>query len=322
MLTNVPDSPIASLPAFTDNEAAPVVSAQELASAFAPFVDRYLNAADDVWRAEIGRRQKKIRKGYLKKRLLGWRQAQQRREDTVVQEYDRAWSKIDVSTYEIGGDLPRVAPWEWRGQPMFASDLGATRVRQVLLVRTLEKLRPRRVLEIGCGNGINLMLLSCRFPDVSFTGVELTQAGRAAAQDFQQQAEMPETLRNYAPLPLTDTTAFRRVDFRQGNAAELPFEAGSFDLVYTSLALEQMERIRPQALAELARVCNGHALLIEPFRDMNDNGWPRRNVIRRDYFRGRIDELKGHGLIPIWATNDFPQEAFLKVCAVLAERRR
>lgn len=321
MLTSLPDSPIAPLPAFAGGDAAPAISTQELAAAFSPFVAQYLNAEEEAWRREIERRQKKIRKGYLKRRLLGWLPSRQRREDTVVEEYDRAWSKIDVTTYEIGGELPRVAPWDWRGQPMFASDLGATRVRQVMLVRMLEQLRPRRVLEVGCGNGINLMLLSGRFPDIAFTGVELTRAGQAAAQDFQQQTEMPAALQSYAPLPLTDTTAFRRVDFRQGNAADLPFEAGSFDLVYSCLALEQMERIRPQALAEVARVCSRHAFLIEPFRDMNDSGWPRRNVIRRDYFRGRIEELKDHGLTPVWATNDFPQEAFLKVCAVLAEKR-
>ncbi|WP_162906834.1 class I SAM-dependent methyltransferase [Algihabitans albus] len=321
MLTKILDSPIAALPAFTGSEAAPAISSRELAAAFEPFVERYLNADDQAWRGEIERRQKKIRKGYFKRSLLGWLPSRQRREEVVVQEYDRAWSKIDVSTYEVGGALPRVAPWDWRGQPMFASDMGATRVRQVMLVRVLEQLRPRRVLEVGCGNGINLMLLSCRFPDIAFTGVELTRAGQAAAQDFQQQAEMPEALQTYAPLPLTDTTAFRRIDFRQGNAAELPFEAGAFDLVYSCLALEQMERIRHQALAEVARVSSRHAFLIEPFRDMNDSGWPRRNVIRRDYFRGRIDELKDHGLLPVWATNDFPQEAFLKVCAVLAEKR-
>ncbi len=125
----------------------------------------------------------------------------------------------------------------------------------------------------------------------------------------------------FAPLPLADPSAFRRIEFHQGNAIRLPFEDGAFDLVYTVLALEQMEVVRAQALAEVARVAALHTLMIEPFRDVNQALWPRLNVLRRDYFRGRIDDLRQYGLDPVLALDDFPQEAFLKACAVLAERR-
>lgn len=40
----------------------------------------------------------------------------------------------------------------------------------------------------------------------------------------------------------------------------------------------------------------------------------------RDYFRGRIDDLSCHGLTPVLAIKDFPQEYFLKTCAVLTEK--
>jgi 3-phenylpropionate/trans-cinnamate dioxygenase ferredoxin subunit len=62
-------------------------------------------------------------------------------------------------------------------------------------------------------------------------------------------------------------------------------------------------------------------VMIEPFQDVNQAFWPRLNVLRRDYFRGRIDDLRDHGLEPVLALADFPQEAFLKACAVLAEKR-
>ncbi len=72
---------------------------------------------------------------------------------------------------------------------------------------------------------------------------------------------------------------------------------------------------------EAARVARRHTLMIEPFADVNDSFWPRLNVVRRDYFRGRIGDLPGYGLHPIVVTDDFPQESFLKVCAVLSEKR-
>jgi hypothetical protein len=60
--------------------------------------------------------------------------------------------------------------------------------------------------------------------------------------------------------------------------------------------------------------------MIEPFRDVNNTGWPRANVIRRNYFRGRIADLPAYGLKPAIITDDFPQEVFLRTCAVLCEK--
>ena len=178
-----------------------------------------------------------------------------------------------------------------------------------------------RVLEIGCGNGINLMLLACRFPDIAFTGVELTAEGQAAAQSFQQaHAQLPEHLVAFAPQPLPDPAGFRRVRFIQGSATDLPFESGAFDLAITVLALEQMEQIRARALGEIARVVRSHALMIEPFADVNGSFWQRLNVDRRNYFRGRIDDLPGFGLNPIVACADFPQKYILRAALVLSER--
>ena len=62
-------------------------------------------------------------------------------------------------------------------------------------------------------------------------------------------------------------------------------------------------------------------LMIEPFRDGNGGLWSRLNLLPRDYFRGSIAELRGYGLRPVLALNDFPQESFLKTCAVLSEKR-
>ena len=180
------------------------------------------------------------------------------------------------------------------------------------------KLLPHR--PIGTMNGINLILLACRFPEVAFTGIELTEAGHRAALNFQKEAALPEAMREYAPLPLADPTAFRRITFLQGNAAQLPFADGQFDLLFSVLALEQMERIRRQVLLEFARVAGRHTLMIEPFRDVNAAFWRRSYVFGRGYFRGDVAGLRGFGLSPILAVDDFPQEYFMHACAVLAEK--
>ena len=114
--------------------------------------------------------------------------------------------------------------------------------------------------------------------------------------------------------------AFKRIDFRQGDAAELPFADGSFDLVYSVLALEQMELIRERALGEMARVSTDATFMFEPFREVNDEGWPARYVYARNYFRGRIEDLPALGLKPEFAIRDFPQEIHLRAAAVLARK--
>jgi SAM-dependent methyltransferase len=177
------------------------------------------------------------------------------------------------------------------------------------------------VLEVGCGNGLNLLVLSCRFPDVGFAGVELTDGGVAVAHAVQRDAELPAVLQRFAPEPLRDPTAHRRVEIRQGSAARLPFADASVDLVYSSLALEQMEEVRARALDEMARVTARHTLMLEPFWDCNDSGLRRDYLLTRDHFRGRIDDLPAHGLEPILVTDDLPGEIWLQPCLVICRKR-
>ena len=184
----------------------------------------------------------------------------------------------------------------------------------------MEELRPKRILEVGCGNGINLLLLSGRFPDVEMAGLELTQAGYNSAVGFQSEERLLENLRDYAPAPIVDDTAFRRVKFHNASAADMPFEDNAFDLVYTVLSVEQMEAIRHQALGEIARVCGGHAFFFEPFLDVNQDKLAYRYAYGRDYFMGRIDEMPRYGLEPLWASEDFPQKYSNKAAAVLCRK--
>jgi SAM-dependent methyltransferase len=297
------------------------LSWDDIMRVIAPFVQRRVEGDDAEWNAIVRRRKKRILRDTLRRAALGWLPQHQRRFASVVDEYAQLWPRIGYGSYDPTMPAHRYRPWHWGDERLLASDFGGTRFRQLMLVRLIERLKPRRVLEVGCGLGIHLTLLAGRFPDIAFAGVELTDAGHRAAQDLQRHERLPEHLIAFAPEPLPDPTAFRRIDFRQGNAIALEFDDSSFDLVYTVLALEQMERVRSQALAEVARVTRGHYFGIEPFRDVNDRGWERMYVLGRNYFRGRIAELPRHGLVPTLACSDFPQERFLKACAVLAEKR-
>ena len=309
-----------AIPLLSLTEALGVTPA-EIDALLAPFVSERVARCGRRWQREVWRRRYKVLRRLWRAPGHKGSLREGRSRDVVQAEYADVWSRAAFSQYDPQRVAPGSTPWLWRDECLLANTLGATRWRQLLLIKAIERVRPKTVLEIGCGNGINLMLLACRFPDIAFTGVELTAEGQAAAQSFQQaHAQLPEHLVAFAPQPLPDPAGFRRVRFIQGSATDLPFESGAFDLAITVLALEQMEQIRARALGEIARVVRSHALMIEPFADVNDGFWQRLNVDRRNYFRGRIDDLPGFGLNPIVACADFPQKYILRAALVLSER--
>ena len=97
----------------------------------------------------------------------------------------------------------------------------------------LAGLAPRRILEIGVGEGHVMSRVRERFPGVPLVGVDLPD--EALSDEWKEQG-----------LPCMF-----------GDATTLPFPDDSFDLV---LAIEVLEHVPgPEAaLAELARVCSGH----------------------------------------------------------------
>ena len=301
-----PLTPLEQLPLTIDHQA--------IESAYMPFL---LEGPEGnrAWKSDYARRRRRALLRMVK-RVLGLKQ---RSKAAIQAEYQQAWG-VGHGKYDVAAGPKKPAAWRWRGRKLALDGMAAARLRAPLLAAVIERLEPKTVLEVGCGNGINLFSLAGDFPGVEFTGIDLTPAGIEAAKAVQAQAEMPAALAEYIPLPNPDPMAFKRINFVQGSAAELPFADNAFDLVYTVLAVEQMERIRAAALTEIARVSRGHVLMLEPFKDANRKGVRRLYAVSRNYFRGSIEGLARFGLEPLWATDDFPQEAFLGSPLVLARK--
>lgn len=301
-----PLTPLEKLPLMIDHDA--------IETAYLPFLlDGQAGAR--AWKSDYARRRRRAVTRMIK-RLLGLKQ---RDSNAIQTEYHDAWSS-GHGKYDLAAGSKKPAAWRWNERRLALDGLAAARLRAPLLAAVIDRLEPKKVLEVGCGNGINLLSLAGHFPDAEFTGIDLTPAGIAAAKAVQAEPELPPGLADYIPLERTDPEAIKRIRFMTGSAAELPFADGEFDLVFTVLAVEQMERIRDQALAEIARVSRGHVLMLEPFRDANRRGMRRLYALSRNYFRGSIRGLERFGLDPVWATDDFPQEAFLGSPLVLAKK--
>jgi SAM-dependent methyltransferase len=296
------------------------LSAKDLSQALEPFLASGPRYGPERWRSEAALRRRRIFKRYAKYLLGTWWGHGRRDTEKVREEYDSAWA-IGHERYDLTRREPKFTPWLWWGERILFDAAGAARFRLPLYAAVLSKLKPNRVLEVGSGDGINLLLLAGAFPETAFTGLELTAGGLAAALKTRDATSLPATLRDYAPFALREPQGFRRVQFIQGDACAMPFADQTFDLVMTVLSVEQMERVRRKALTEISRVTGGYLLNLEPFREVNSTGLRRLNVVSRDYFRGTIDSLSGYGLKPLWATADFPQEAFLGAALVLSRKQ-
>lgn len=295
------------------------VTDAEIAETFAPFVKQRFASMSPEWRNEASAVAKRCRQARWRHTLRRWLPGGRRTQLGVAFNYDRQWASLPVEQ-QVDVNGPTVL-CEWRDQKLHARAIGTKRVHLLFLAKLLATVNVQSVLEVGCGNGLNLFVLAAQFPQVTFTGLDLTTGGIDAAARVRRAPALPDAIGRFAPGPILDQLAHRRIRLIRGNAAALPFADGAVDLIYTSLALEQMEEIRPQALRELKRVTRRHVAMIEPFREWNDSGCARDYIVANDYFAGRADELERLGLRPIFTTADMPAKLIhrpvLVVCDVV-----
>lgn len=239
----------------------------------------------------------------------------------ILKSYDAQWKKKAFSRY-----LPRIsqdgAPWVCGNLKWTISNEGGAAIRLIYLEEALQHLKPASVLEVGAGNGINLLMLASRFPETQFFGVEPTTGGFQTAKSVIDAGQLPEQLLQFAPFPLNDLSAPARIRITQESSQKLSFDTASVDVVVTSLALEQMELIRHEALTEIARVAKEWVVMLEPFREVNSTGIRKAYVSTYGYFQGSIAELENYGLKVEKIYFDMPHKSILGTALVVARRIR
>jgi SAM-dependent methyltransferase len=302
--TPFPLTPLEQLPLMIDHEA--------IEEAYLPFlVDG--EAGDRAWRSDYARRRRRALTRMIQ-RVFGLGRI-------GGKPMGRDERKSGTGRYDVAAGPQRPSAWCWNDRKLALDGIAAARLRAPLLAAVIDRLAPKKVLEVGCGNGINLFSLAGHFPEVAFAGIDTQPNGIDVARKLQAGDEMPPQLADYIPLDVADAKAFKRIQFLSGSAPAMPFADVEFDLVVTVLTVEQLERVRDRVLGEIARVASGYVLMLEPFRDANRRGLRRWYALSRNYFRGSIADLARFNLEPVWATDDFPQEAFLGSPLVLARKR-
>jgi ubiquinone/menaquinone biosynthesis C-methylase UbiE len=287
---------------------------------YAPYVHRRLAADDPETRALLTRTRREWRRRRVTAALKRLLKGPPRPPRKVKESYEGIWQRFDFS--ELSPD-PNRKLYAMRGpcDYQMANAWGVPRVHLRCLMTIVETLRPRTVLEIGFGRGLNLLTLAARFPDIRFSGLELSEAGVRETRAVAESGVLPEALVKFAPFDLVDPSAIRTLDLRNGSAENLPFGDGQFDLVYTRQALEQMEIIRDRVMGEIRRVASDHVAMFEAFRDWNDTGMKRDRAVVTHYFRARIADLPGYGMEPVYVKSDLPHKIYMQVGLVVSKAR-
>jgi arsenite methyltransferase len=137
------------------------------------------------------------------------------------------------------------------------------RAQSLIVERQIRMLGARRVLEIGCGRGFNLLSLARRNSEVAFVGIDLTPWHVRAAR----------------------LVAWRRrnLDIQEGDFHRLPYADDSFDLVFSVEAICHAADIY-KVVEEVRRVLRpgGRFVTIEPWRGprFETFGEAARNAVR------------------------------------------
>ena len=290
------------------------ISADDIDAAFAPYVIQRYAPGDPEWTSVVDRLARKEQKRF--ERLL--RGDVPRRDRARVEaQYDAIWKRgLDE---ELQG---RPSWFEWSRGSYLAHSAARKRIHLLMLLRVFDAIAPKTALEVGCGNGLNLLLLSAHYPRIAFSGLELTDAGiRAARALLHGGGGVPARAAQFFVGGIADPQAPTRVDLQRGTAAQLPYRNGAFEVVYTVLALEQMESIREAALREVRRVASRYVVMIEPFQELNADGLRRQFIASSHYFDARIDALHESGLRPVFTLTDIPNKVLFHVGLVVADVR-
>ncbi|WP_444994971.1 malonyl-ACP O-methyltransferase BioC [Aliikangiella sp. IMCC44359] len=103
------------------------------------------------------------------------------------------------------------------------------------------RIKPKAILDVGCGTGFCSRHLRSKFSGAKVTGVDI-------APGMIEQAKKQQRL-------------FRKIDYQVADVDELPFKNNQFDLVFSSLTVQWLPDLK-QTFKELNRVLKPGGLLI------------------------------------------------------------
>ena len=297
------------------------IDANKIDQVFDRYPHQVYELSSDDWQSILGKviRKKRVgRREWLARLFRYGRNG--RSQDKVASTYDELYSSHPSTQKWLAHMDDRRAYVEWNGSGYVISTNVLRFVHLLHLAEAIKQINPKRILEVGSGNGNMLFSIAAMFPELEIDGLEKSSAGVELAKMGQATGELPAEFADYCPEKVVDYSAHARINFQQGDARQLPYPDNSFDMVITHLALEQMEAIREEAISEIARVTCGTAIMIEPWQDFNREKPWSDYIQRTGYFQCPVDDLPDFGLQPVYTNVQMPQKVQFRAGTVIAQK--
>ncbi len=212
-----------------------------------------------------------------------------------IKDYNIHWSKFNFENYK---SKPYV--WHKYQNDVFLSPGNLTQeIFQSLIISEIKKKKFTSILEVGCGIGLNIFNLAKQFPSINFTGIDISDE----AINFCKK-----------------NNNFKNVEFIKENAAKINFKDNYFDMTYTVLSLEQMQQIQKEVIKKITQITKDRIILIEPFRDVNQNFIEYIHTKNSNYFNLNYNDLLKYDLEINNVQYDFPQRIGLSAAFVCLKK--
>jgi SAM-dependent methyltransferase len=287
-------------------------------SLIAPYVKEVWDESDPCAREAIRQRRKGLVHLVLRNLVKQLKDGKRSRTGQMVSEfYEEAYSNRTFSGYAVG---TRYVTYLLGDKVVKLTGMGNYRAKSRAIERVFDIVKPQSVCEAGCGRMKNLAYFATIFPDIRFSGFDISHNAIDTSRSLQQldtlDLHLPE---RSDPLSREEMERVRRIDLFQGNAANLNgIPDKTFDITYTISALEQMHSILPDVLRELRRITRGYVVFCEPFRDVN--GTLERIYLWSDnYFRADVAFVERHGFRCINLLDCLPHKPTFKDAVLIAE---
>ncbi len=142
-----------------------------------------------------------------------------------------------------------------------------------------------KALDLGSGTGILALALAKDFPELEFVGLDLSEAAVMVARE-----------------QAAGSAAADRVSFERGDAEDMPFDAGSFDLVVSSNTLHLLKN-PSTVFDEVQRVLSPAGRFI--ISDFKRSWWASLTPhIRAAYSPEEVEGLLRESRLQNWKVND------------------
>ena len=203
--------------------------------------------------------------------------------------YERIWNEDQIIRhFDINSNIFYLHKFK---NVFLAHACLTTKIQQFLILKKVKELNPKSVLEIGCGSGITLKLLSDLFIEINFYGIDQSVEGIKYAKKLKIQTLNP-IFKEKLNFQFNDLENNANLKLDVQDASSLNFNDKNFDIVFSNLALEQMDNIKYKVLSEIKRVAKNYIIFIEPFKNLNSFGLKYLHHKSKQYFSLNYKDLE------------------------------